>query len=180
MSCPPKPRKLAIVSSDLVRPSPRHPCLRPSQPSRSPARNRPLACKRKTIVQRRILPPRGQDKSLALRRRHSLRELPDQVLVCVLKRSPGFRKAVRRHASLRGFKNPQCEILLMKERDLKRERLRRTSYRHQRLRREAGPPASVLACSMAMLFASPTLKLGGWSMALGARFLQTKFCRMPL
>ena len=47
------------------------------------------------------------------------------------------------------------------------------------LPKKSFPWASNSECSMGMLFASPTLKLGGWLMALGGRFLQARFSPMP-
>ena len=42
------------------------------------------------------------------------------------------------------------------------------------------PWASNSECWMETLFASPTLKLGGWLMALGGRFLRARFSPVPL
>ena len=97
--------------------------FRPSLPSRSPPRRRPLARKaRGTIAQREIPLPRGSGKRLArrhLRHRDFLSAQPDQVLVHQLESSPRFKKRTHR----RRCKNPQEQILLMKERSPKLQRL---------------------------------------------------------
>jgi len=115
-------------------------------------------------------------------------------------RQPGTRKRALRTTSLRG---PQRAFLLRREgrKNLKHRGLnsRRDHLQVWSLRQRFVPlmkdnpgtekrvlrktslfskafrPRSNLACLMGTLFALPTLRLGGWSMALGARSLQARF-----
>jgi hypothetical protein len=114
-------------------------------------------------------------------------------------------KGVVRKTRLRGFKDPQRAILPLRERskslkhrapnsrrDCPQARSLRQGFvgpmkddynpepekrvlRKTSLSRKAFRPRSNLACSMGTLFALPTLKRGGWSMAFGARSLQARF-----
>ena len=113
-------------------------------------------------------------------------------------RNPGFEEALRKR-DLRDL-HPHPEILPGNRRS---ESLKQRGHLHARsfaqmllghmkdnpglqkrvpltsLPPKSFPWASNSECSMGTLFASPTLKLGGWWMALGGRFLQARFSPMP-
>ena len=205
MNLPPKLRKFADNSSGLA-PLSRSLCpsrsLRPSLVQKSPPRSCLLVRNRSTGPQREVPLPRGQSRSLlgekSRRRRlqpKPLRELRQKLLG----RNPGFKEAQQKkdlrdldphremppgnrrseslkqrgplHARLLGRMRLGC----MKDNPVVKKKVLLTS-----LYPKSFQWASNSACSMGTLFVLVTLKLGGWWMALGGRFLQARFSPMPL
>ena len=157
-----------------------------------------LLSNRSTVWPREIPLSRGQSKSLLSKksRRRRLRLKPLRPLSQKLVgRNPGFGEALQKRdlhpppdilPGTRGSKSLKqrghlharsfAQMLLghMKDNPGLQKRVLLTS-----LPKKSFPWASNSECSMGMLFASPTLKLGGWWMALGGRFLQARFSPMP-
>jgi hypothetical protein len=171
--------------------------LSPESSTTSPLRRHLLVLKRRrkrgTAPHCEIPPPRGKGATRRNLRRHQL--LGPQ-FVRLMKHNSGPEKRVPWETSLRRFKDPQRAFLPRKEgsKNPKRDRLQVWSLSQEFVRlmkdnpgsekrvlrkatlfSKAFQPRSNLACLMGTLFALRALKLGGWSMALGARSLQTRF-----
>ena len=173
----PEPDLRAPAQESLTSPQPEH---RPAaqDPAIPRAKQKPAKQKvetptlaaqtRKTAESEVGRPKSGLRRSTAEKRSANLHPHPD-----ILPGNRGSESLKQRgHLHARSF----AQMLLghMKDNPGLQKRVPLTS-----LPPKSFPWASNSECSMGTLFASPTLKLGGWLMALGGRFLQARFSPMP-
>ena len=172
-----------------VEPSPRS---IPHEPAKKAPIRAQKAPKKRHHPQPGIPPPRREGATHKNSRCHLL----GRQFVHLLKDNPGPKKRVLRQTSLRGCEDPRRAFLPRKEgskspkRDrhqvwsVRREFVRpmndnpgrqKRMLRKRRLLSKAFRPQSNLASLMGTQFALRALRLGGWSMAFGARSLQTRF-----
>ena len=187
MQLPRKPKKSAIGCSSLARPRQSRPCLSPSTTSSLVTKRRR---KRATPRQRQMPAPRSK-RATHKNQRH--RQLLRRLLVHLMRRNAGSEKRMLGETGRR-FKDEQCAFLPGKKGSKNPNRDQVWSLRGQfvpPMKNNPRPPQRVLrktrhfrkafrlrsnlACLTGTLSASRAVRLGGWSMAFGDRFLQARF-----